>query len=229
MTREEFRREEDGILLCVDIAGYGTVANDGPDRRNLDLRVSRAADEFRFGIATSFWSFLMRVGLTQVQLAGDGFICALPSRIFEGSLEQELRRLLHEYLRIVLRLNEQCVSAEHVSVGSRLAVHSGRYRFGRIALAHQASVGFEGATVIEVARLEAALRDRMRAMRAEGSRIKHSMILSAHLLTAGKQLGGILPDGVEPLGDISVQIKEYAASGSVFALDSAVLPNSRKT
>jgi len=163
LSDEHFKYEEEGIIVCVDLAGYGTACKYALENMHSFNDYGESISMyFRHSIARIFYDFLSILGVTQVHTAGDGFIAAIPKRHFrivgEDRIVDELFCSYYAMLGRVLELNN-AIKDPSSWVGSRIALHYGSYRYGRIATTRSVASDFDGASVIEVARLEAALRE----------------------------------------------------------------------
>lgn len=164
LERTEFFREERGLLIAVDLAGYGTVCKYAQEKMHSFEKLGpEIAGEFRETVARYFYRMLAATGVYQVHMAGDGFICALSETNFpeKGGLWNAVVTFFDQYevlLQQVATLNSFIPEVQN-RVGSRIALHFGQYRYGRIAQALSFGADFDGASIIEVARLEAALRE----------------------------------------------------------------------
>jgi hypothetical protein len=99
-----------------------------------------------------------QLGVSQVRTLGDGFIAAFPQRVFPDTAEavEKLVNYWRRFLEKLEQLNED-IRASGLAMGSRMALHYGTYQYGRIGLGRSFSPTFDGASVVEVARLEQGL------------------------------------------------------------------------
>ena len=238
LAPSDFRHEEQGLLVCADLAGFGAACKFAADNmRSFTETGSEIAAFYRESVGCLFYRFFDRVGVAQARTAGDGFLAAIPARHFvDGSLAETLRRFLVEYrglLEEVEHLN-QAIGDETKRVGSRLALHFGTYRFGRIALSRSVSADFDGSSVIEVARLEAALREHTKgpiltagspetssqtlsSKRNGVSEFPHMLICSTALAETAGQVGDLC-EHVSFETELVLHVKEYASRATVFAI-----------
>lgn len=236
----DFRHEEEGLLVCADLAGYGTACRYALEHMHSFTDTGATiATYFRESVACLFYRFLSQIGVSQVHTAGDGFIAGVPARHFHGgSLAQTLVCFLAHYqsmLRKVEKFNE-AIADESKKVGSRLALHYGKYRYGRIALTRSISSDFEGAAIIEVARLEGALREhtkgpvqafasapkgKRKATQPQPANSHSHTIICSHTLAdiAGDTINGYR--GIAFVAEIPIRIKEYESQARVYSLSVA--------
>jgi hypothetical protein len=115
-------------------------------------------------------------------MTGDGFIAALPFMTGDG---HEARTLLQRFLDafasftsllndVDQRFGERSPDAApnpRPILGSRLAIHFGSFRYGKMALASSLSASFDGAAITDVARLEQGLRHELKGAAAHESQL----------------------------------------------------------
>lgn len=116
----------------------------------------------------AFTDLFLDAGISQIHIAGDGFICAMvlkkPSEAIAG-----LKRFSAAYASYLARLEDlnsriTAYGAKNASdngtplLGSRLAVHYGSHRFGKMRQASSLVTSFDGSEIVRVSRLEQALR-----------------------------------------------------------------------
>jgi hypothetical protein len=79
LRREYFRRQEEGLLCAVDLSGYG-AAHEYATAQMYGFGVGRneMAQMLRSSVVLHFSQLLSRLGVSQVHMAGDGFIAAFP-------------------------------------------------------------------------------------------------------------------------------------------------------
>lgn len=228
-----FYRSKEGVLIAVDLAGYGrTCAYAKKHMQSFDQRGQEIARSFRDSVASEFYAFLCRAGLAEVHMAGDGFIAALPT----GGLpvdEIDVSPVLEEYARLLGRLQilNGYIKDPNSKVGSRLAAHFGKYRYGRIAQGRSFSPDFDGASIIETARLEQGLREALRdeawlkslgenaaPLREEGP--AHVIACSAAVKPSLEKALRKRSD-VQGIGSFSRGLKEAQLAADVFIIDPA--------
>jgi hypothetical protein len=216
----QFFRQEEGLLAAIDLAGYGTACKYATEHMgSFDMSGREIANQFRVSIANIFYQFLARSGIYQVHMAGDGLICGFPKRLFpDGDLTQALDSLFVCYKELLSKVNKfnSCIADPESKVGSRIALHHGKYNFGRVAQARSFGADFDGAAIIEVARLEGALRVHIKNL-PKGSHIQHAVACSKALLNL---VGGYFSEksGILTRGELNVSIKEFSAEAAVFEL-----------
>lgn len=167
-----FFHEQVSTVISFDLSGYGRalefVRNNMAtlrDSEDLSLFFTRTLAEW-------FGEFLCRVSARQVQHAGDGFICALDDGQSPDlpDLVSALRRLHDNIDSINRRL------ATDVRMGSRCAIHRGTYRYGRVAGPLSGVPGFDGETIVTVARMEQGLGQHLRDLGHSGA--LHALVTS---------------------------------------------------
>lgn len=224
-----FTRRETGLLCAVDIAGYGTALKYAAEHmRSFSDEPDVIQQTFRKSITAHFNQILAKLGVMQVQLAGDGFIAAFPSRVFED-VKETVSALLGEWVELIGRVEElnSAIPDRSFRVGSRMALHYGAYEYGRISGAQSFAAAFDGAAIIEVARLEqglaAAIVAGTRDLEGTGPRLSrrhHYVLVSTSLRT-------VLGEHWEPgqgelteVGEVNLAAKEFAGTGEVWEVTS---------
>jgi hypothetical protein len=191
-------KEVRGLVAVADVSGYGAVL-----QANLSavlIAPGFARSHYRKAILSTLETSLVALGTTQVQSAGDGFVAGYPSVASQD--HSNLLRLAENWRRcaesIELNINGPLSLAETTtppSVGSRMALSVGSYRWGRINGISSFYPAFEGGVVVSAARLEqglnAAVNEGRVQMAADGRfvplrRRGHYLVLSSEL---GAQLG----------------------------------------
>lgn len=228
LSRELFARTESGLLVAVDLAGYGTALKYAREQMHSfgsDAKSIQAA--FRKSIGTYFDRMLGQLGAMQVQTAGDGFVAAFPARVF-GDLDGLVADLLAQwrlFIGGIAVLNKE-IREEGLRVGSRMALHFGEYEYGRIGGVNSYVPAFDGASIVEVARLEQGLAIAMRAAQAveEGTALqpkRHYVIVSRELRA---RLGEHWPaaDGpADRVGVLDLEAKEFRDRAEVWEVRSS--------
>lgn len=230
LASNEFVVNEKGILVCIDLSGYGTASKYAMEQMHtFSKNGSKIAEEFRDSVAVLFYKLLVRIGVSQVHMAGDGLICAIPVRHFiNGSSEKTYKNLMLHYMSLLKEIGKlnKFIKNSDKKLGSRIALHFGSYRYGRIAGIRSFSSDFEGSNIIEVARLEVALREYVKgpvshsvksaASQSFNDKPRHSMICSKEFCDAiGDPSQGTR---VLFISDIKVGIKEYHRNAKVYQL-----------
>jgi hypothetical protein len=221
---EMFYREENGLLICADLAGFGKACQYATAQMHtFDSTGQEIATRFRESVAAMFYEFLCKIGIQQVHMAGDGFLAAIPEAHYDGGLEQTLSTLLDSYADVLCRvaaLNTCIVDASH-RIGSRLAIHWGRYRFGRIALARSFTADFDGAAVVEVARLEQGLAAATKGQStgpgalATVVGIDNTIAVTCEVAHQTAELLGRRPE-LSMIGEMTLLAKESSLSAQIF-------------
>ncbi|UJH70445.1 hypothetical protein [Ornithinimicrobium sp. INDO-MA30-4] len=154
-----FHYDEQGILAVGDLAGYGKVLKyTRENMHTFNLTVNEIETHFRGSVLLAFERMARRAGTTQIQTAGDGFLAGFPSRTLRP-WQNALADLLHEWENVLSSVSalNGAIREPDLRVGSRLAIVSGQYSFGRIAGPESARPAFDGASVVDVARIEQGL------------------------------------------------------------------------
>lgn len=234
---DNFRIHESGLLVCVDLAGYGTACKYAEENmRSFKEDGRQVAKYLRESVAGYFYQILAEVGIGQVHTAGDGFIATIPKRHFNSSsVSTVVKAFLGSYIKmleLIERLNSS-IQEEDKKLGSRLALHYGDYRYGRIALTRSTSPDFDGDTIIKVARLEGALReytkgpigmsllgdttsDNISTGKVPADLKRHTLICSQEIYSAA---GEFLDkeERLTQLETIQLKIKEFSATARIYS------------
>lgn len=222
LPRELFVRTERGLLVAVDLAGYGTALKYAREQMHSfgsDAKSIQAA--FRKSIGTYFDRMLGQLGAMQVQTAGDGFVAAFPARVF-GDVAQLVADLLAQWRQFVGGIGtlNQEIREECLRVGSRMALHVGEYEYGRIGGIASFVPGFDGASIVEVARLEQGLAGAMRASR-DGLQPKQHYVAVSQALRRRLGDGWSAPDGLaDRVGVLDLEAKEFRDRAEVWEVRS---------
>jgi hypothetical protein len=122
----------------------------------------------RDSATVGFTNLFLDAGINEIHLAGDGFICAMPlGRPSEASAAlRRFARAYAAYLEVLEDLNgrieafviKDTAQARAPLLGSRLAIHYGPYRYGKMSQAASLVTSFDGSHIVRVSRLEQALR-----------------------------------------------------------------------
>jgi class 3 adenylate cyclase len=221
LSRELFARSESGLLVAVDLAGYGTALKYAREQMHsfgLDAKSIQAA--FRKSIGTYFDRMLGRLGAMQVQTAGDGFLAAFPFRVF-GDVVALVDDLLAQWRLFVGEIGElnKAIREEGLRVGSRMALHFGDYEYGRIGGVNSYAPAFDGASIVEVARLEQGLASAMRGGYAveEGQALqpkRHYVIVSRELRDRLGDSWSVAP--ADRVGVLDLEAKEFRDRAEVW-------------
>lgn len=208
LPRELFARTERGLLVAVDLAGYGTALKYAREQMHSfgsDANSIQAA--FRKSIGAHFDRMLGQLGGMQVQTVGDGFVAAFPVRVFGdvGRLVADLLARWRQFVGGIGRLNLE-IREEGLRVGSRMALHFGEYEYGRIGGVASFVPAFDGAAVIEVSRLEQGLAGAMRGA-------DPTLHPKRHYVAVSRALRDRLPDGwsaqQDRIGVLDLAAKEF--------------------
>jgi len=216
----------DGFILAGDLAGYGRFCQFlGDCGGSLNTSGESEAQEFRDLSIRLFTRLFHRADIRHVHTAGDGFICALPASEPDAGQDQ-FEQALSAYVEMTARLNEINVRAADLArrrgqeapprLGSRLAIHHGSYRFGKMSLLASLLPTLDGASVIEAARIEAGLRN---WIYGNDRQDRHWVAVSEQ---ATGKLGDLDLANLNKLGpfqvdeDVDVSEKEFSSSVSVW-------------
>jgi class 3 adenylate cyclase len=218
LPRELFARPEQGLLVAVDLAGYGTALKYAREQMHSfgsDAKSIQAV--FRKSIGTYFDRMLGQLGAMQVQTAGDGFVAAFPARVFDdlAGLVADLLVQWRQFVGEIGRLNLE-IREEGLRVGSRMALHFGEYEYGRIGGITSFVPAFDGASIVEVARLEQGLAGAMREPR-EGLCPKGHYVAVSQALRGRLGEGWSAPDGLaDRVGVLELEAKEFKDQAEVW-------------
>lgn len=213
VPHEEFYFRDTGLLVSCDLGGYGKAVARAHEMAGLLGSGTDVAESFTFTIASALQEFVARAGTVQVQLAGDGVLLALPDRVGDD-LGERVARVLDAWratISVVEDLDARAGWADF-HVGSRIALHYGAWRYGRVAGPISVRAGFDGAAVIDVVRFEQGLADWTR--RRDPSPL-HAGVLSLELYSLIST--GSLPDILDGRADMAV--KEFEGVGVIFNME----------
>jgi hypothetical protein len=200
--RDHFYAAHEGVLFCGDISNYGSACRYAQkEMQGIDIDGDDAGTLLRDLATSAITRIFHDAGISQVHTAGDGFIAAIPVESDEVAM-QCIDRFLAAYgtftalldkvhARIAAHHAEAHGLGDQTSLGSRLAVHVGAYRYGKMAQAASLVTSFDGGAIIDVARLEQGLRaitkDADQASRVDIEGARHCVIMSK---AAVARLGG---------------------------------------
>lgn len=219
---EAFFTSQNGFIFAGDLAGYGRFCQFLADNTgDLDRTGDAGAQEFRDLAIRLFTKLFHSADIRHTHTAGDGFICALPESELP-SHQAQLQSALSAHLEMTKKLdgfNEKAkVFAQKRNLGqpprlgSRLAVHHGDYRFGKMSMLASLLPTLDGASVIEAARIEAGLRSWVYSTdRPDQHWIAVSQKATQQL--SGLELSDLSSYGpFEPKQGVEVAEKEFAGS-----------------
>ncbi|MFC4048547.1 hypothetical protein ACFOY4_02525 [Actinomadura syzygii] len=228
-----FSRRESGILCAVDLAGYGGALKYARENMHSFGETTDIIQEtFRKSVTMRFDRMLARLGTTQVQTAGDGFVAAFPRRSFED-VADVVDELLEEWRAVVRGVDELNKAIKHPDyrVGSRVALHFGDYEYGRISGVGSFAAAFDGAAIIEVCRLEQALAIAMRegavtVGAAEGEGEGEALAARQNNVILSPEIHGLLGSEWRPRdagyarrGELELAAKEFTGHGHVWRVE----------
>jgi class 3 adenylate cyclase len=159
LQRHHFRHEEEGLLCTADLAGYGTALRYAQEQMHgFGFRGEQMAELLQSSVIRHFDVIFSQLGVSQIRTLGDGFMAAFPSRVFPdvANVVAKLINSWRQFLKTLEQLNAD-IRDPSLAMGSRMALHYGAYQYGRIGLGRSFSPTFDGASVVEVARLEQGL------------------------------------------------------------------------
>ncbi len=163
VPKELFQYKESGLLLRIDISGYGaTCEYIRLNMRSFNEDGAAIEDWFNGTLYKTFLRLSSRYGLTRLRLEGDGFVAALPQHQFgTGQLQSAVEAILKmiEELRFALeRLNSSIKDRER-HIFCRAAIVLGEYYYGRIGELSSNGGELQGTGLTIVTRFEQALRE----------------------------------------------------------------------
>jgi hypothetical protein len=204
-----FHIDDEGVICAIDISGYGRALTYAKEMHTFSTDGQAVMHEFRQAINELLVTFANTIGTTQLQIAGDGLICAFPKRLFSDSnyLFNKIIDIWNTTIKSLEDLNSK-INDDEKKVGSRIAIHYGLYKFGRISGTVNTSSVFDGECIIEAARMEQGLSNSI-----EKGKYRHL------LATSQSELVSILNgenSKWSSLGSILLQSKEYSKTSTVF-------------
>jgi hypothetical protein len=211
-------RRGTGLLCAADLSGYGAALASNLVTLTIDQESVRSA--FRRQAFGEIESVLAALGTSEVQTAGDGFIAAYPVDPETTDERAALRYALDRWDECVSRIeagiNAQMLQSEETAprvVGSRLALLSGEYYFGKLNGLKSSFPSFDGGSVIEVARLEQGLRSLVASGKLSGSSDERSARSSHFAVVPGysriEEIDALLKSAWDDLGTVSISQKEF--------------------
>jgi class 3 adenylate cyclase len=159
LQRQHFRHEEEGLLCTADLAGYGTALRYAQEQMHgFGFRGEQMAELLQSSVIRYFDVMFSQLGVSQIRTLGDGFMAAFPSRVFPdvADVVATLIGYWRGFLKTLEQLNAD-IRDPGLAMGSRMALHYGAYQYGRIGLGRSFAPTFDGASVVEVARMEQGL------------------------------------------------------------------------
>jgi hypothetical protein len=166
-----FRHEEEGLLCTADLAGYGTALRYAREEMHgFGFRGEQMAGLLQSSLIRHFDVMFSQFGVSQVRTLGDGFVAAFPKRVFPNVADTvaDLIGYWRRFLEALEQLNRD-IRDPGLAMGSRMALHYGAYQYGRIGLGRSFAPTFDGASVVEVTRLEQGLALAVKGGAAERS------------------------------------------------------------
>jgi len=220
LDKTDYRKEEEGLIMSFDLSGFGSVCKYASTTmhsfQNNGLQI---ATNFRESVASLFYDFFSDVGVTQVHMAGDGFMAAIPKRYMQDSTF--MQKFFQSYFSLLKKIDTFNVSIkdDNIKVGSRIAINHGQYVFGRIALSKSFSADFDGADIIETARLEGGLREYTKGgLLSENNKDlqhKHTLILTSSFKNKSQNI----IDKLTFIETVHIKVKESDIEGHIYSVD----------
>ena len=157
--------DESGVLLRVDVAGYGRLCEYVRANMRSFQEDGQAIERWlNNSLYKTFVNELGACGAARVRLEGDGFVAAFPTPLEDSpGVSRRIAVIVALVGRIgsaVRSLNESIIDASR-HVYCRAAICFGSYRFGRIGELASDGGELEGSAITEVSRLEQALKDHL--------------------------------------------------------------------
>ncbi len=233
LRAQDFWRDEQGLLCAADLAGYGKALRYARDRMHgFGVKGDSMATQLRTEVMSSLDAMLSRLGLYQVHLAGDGFIAAFPGRVFDDldGIAERLVRCWLDFLEMLEHLNSDIQDPGSV-IGSRMALHYGPYRYGRIGLARSITATLDGTSIVEVARLEQALalaQEQQRTAHPDTGVAAHRHTLVISDIAYDRCRNGLmrLDRHLRAVGRIPLVVKEFQEDALVYYVSARQRPPS---
>jgi hypothetical protein len=165
---------ESGVLLRMDVAGYGRLCEYVRANMHSFREDGHAIEQWlNNSLYKTFMNELAGCGAVRIRLEGDGFVAAFPVSLEDAS---EVGRRIAMIAAVIGRigmavtsLNESVADTSR-HVHSRAAITLGSYRFGRIGELASDGGELEGSAITEVSRLEQGLKEYLNA--AASRRVK---------------------------------------------------------
>jgi hypothetical protein len=235
LKRDVFFREYVGLLFCGDIAGYG-AATTYAEGSMKDFSKQDHGAVLRDSAAVAFTDLFLAAGVTQVHIAGDGFICAIPlavsSDVSTDAVSSALDQFTAAYMKYIESLdvlNDQLqhharanATSKAPTLGSRLAVHYGRYRYGKMSQAASLLTGFDGREIVAVSRFEQGLRTIRKtpvlAKKHEIHNLAHVAAASNEAMRAWGNTRGLSRSLIR-LGSFKAVSKEFKGAATLLRLE----------
>lgn len=149
--------EFEGILFSYDINSSGKIRNKiENDYVSLYQNGYEISEDFISNILIIFTQVLAENGIYQYRLEGDGFIAAIPKNDFE------LFNIKENYIDItaILKIFKKCdeeieklLSCSENVFSSKVAIHYGKYKYGKIGGIEARSTTFSGKELFVLSRL----------------------------------------------------------------------------
>jgi class 3 adenylate cyclase len=157
--------DESGVLLRVDVAGYGRLCEYVRANMRSFQEDGQAIERWlNNSLYKTFVNELGACGAARVRLEGDGFVAAFPTPLEDSSgVSRRIGMIVALVGRIgsaVRSLNTSIIDTSR-HVYCRAAICLGSYRFGRIGELASDGGELEGSAITEVSRLEQVLKDHL--------------------------------------------------------------------
>jgi hypothetical protein len=226
LAPDSFMRSDRGTICVVDLSGYGRALKYALEKMHgFSLSGVDAQDEYRATVSELMYEMLGELGVTQAQVAGDGFIATMPERVFAPNSDA-IGRVLSAWRKVVDRIDDlnDAITDSTSRVGSRMVLHYGAYRCGRVAGVRSAVGAFDGSSIVAAARLDQGLRALLAgdARHPNDAKRDHFVAVSEELVQV---LGGASPfAAMIARGVVEVSAKEARAPIHLFKMSREVGP-----
>jgi class 3 adenylate cyclase len=200
VTKASADRRHYGFIACADIAGYGAALS--AELTTILASPEKDKSDYRRQILAALETTLESAGTTQVQSAGDGFVAGYPCVDEPAALQVVLSRILASWTatlrNIAFELNPVLQrNAMLEPLGSRMAIASGSYTWGRANGLSSFFPAFDGDAIVTAARMEQGVRSAMyksglvmkeAPTSTSTSKMKMKMTRSGHYLALSHEL-----------------------------------------
>jgi hypothetical protein len=223
LRREHFCREEVGLLLSADLAGWGAGLKKAGRMSVIGISGNENVKRYIESTTAALYRFLSRIGPQHQEVPGDGIKAVFPRDTFD--LHDKLRQIRSCWLDVLAHVEtlNRDLRNQKVAIGSRLALHYGRYVYGRPGLARGIGPAIQGSSIVEVSRLEGGLGNLVHLKSSRGGEAardwRHAVVVSQAAMT---QLGPALAEltqGWDPAGRQRLTAKESKLDGHVWRVN----------
>jgi hypothetical protein len=216
VTPDHFLSMRRGIVVRFDLAGYGAACKFCTERMGTFMVDGQGAwAEFTREFHWRLFTELERVGISEMQFTGDGFNCAIELKNSDAN-QEAIGQVLALHLLLCQFVDTWAnprIEQTDLKLGSRMAVHVGEYRYGKIGLAASFAPQLDGKSIVEACRMEAALRTELVLRQLQkGHYIVFSELAEAILETSGVNLA----QSYSRIDKCELREKEFSTFGSIF-------------